>query len=165
MRVPTIALVLTAPVALALALALALGGCGGGSAMSKSEFVRKANAVCADQKPQLDKLGTPNVDVQSGDLTNAQLSEVADFFDAGVKIQRATVSKLRDLGYPKGDQATLTKIYDRADKGTDEIAAAADAARAGDLKKLRSALEAGTDDLDAAQHAINAYGLDTCGNA
>jgi hypothetical protein len=146
---------------------VALAGCGGGggSGISRTSYVRKANAVCANQKTQLDELHAPTVDVQSNDLTKAQLTQVADFFDAGVSIQRATISKLRALGYPKGERSTLTSIYDRADKGAGEIADASKAARAGDLKRMRSSLEAGTNDLDAAQHEINAYGLDKCGSA
>lgn len=148
------------------ALALTLAACGGGgSGMSKASYVRRANAICANQKTQLDQLRAPTVDVQSNDLTRAQLASVADFFDAGVKIQRSTVLKLRSLGYPKGDRTTLTRIYDQADTGADELADASKAARAGDMKQLRSTLEHGTNDLDAAQHEINAYGLDKCGSA
>ena len=159
MRVRTIATCLTT------ALTVTLTACGGGSGMSKADYVRKGNAICADQKHDVDALQTPDVDVQSNDLTKTQLTEVADFFEAGVRIQRATVTKLRGLGYPKGDRATLTKVYDQADEGADEMEAAGNAARAGDVSKMRPALEQGTNDLDAAQHAINAYGLDKCGSA
>ncbi len=146
--------------------ALTLTACSGdGSGMSRADYVRKGNAVCADQRRAVDAIETPNVDVQSNDLTRAQLAEVAAFFDTGARIQHATVAKLRALGYPKGDRATLTKIYDEADRGADSIQQAANAARAGDLARMRSALDTGTTDLDAAQHAVNAYGLDKCGSA
>jgi hypothetical protein len=154
-----------ATVVLLAAPALALGACGSGTkTISKADYVRRGDTICADGQKQVQRLQAPDVD-PNGDLTKAQQQAVGDFLERGVKIQNDLVTKLRDLGSPPGDSKRLATIYDTSDAGADQIQKAADAAHAGRLATFRTEYATGNATLERAQREIIAYGLTRCGSS
>jgi hypothetical protein len=145
------------------ALALAACGSSGGKTVSKAEFLRKGNDLCATAKTDVDKLKSPDADPQS-DLTKAQLKEIGDYLDKAIPIQNRLIGKLRDLGAPAGDASKLSKLYDESDSGTKELTTAANQAHNGNQASFRDHLKKGGDKLDAAQKGVTDYGLDKCGS-
>jgi hypothetical protein len=156
-----------ATVSLFVIAGLALGACGSDTkTISKADYVRKGNQVCVDGSVQVRNVErkAPNVDL-NGDLTKAQLKAVGDVLVKAVKIQNDLIKKLRGLGSPKGDSATLEKIYDTSDTGASQVDKAADAAHANKLPTFRTEYAKGLDTLAQAQRKIVSYGLTKCGNS
>ena len=103
----------------ACALALLVTACGssGGSekTIAKADYVKQANAICAAASTDLDKVSSKI----GADATEADLEKfLTDDLVPNVKGQ---IDKLRDLGYPEGDKATLSGILDDADQVLDDI--------------------------------------------
>jgi hypothetical protein len=102
---------------------LLLASCGGsdsnsnsGATISKADFVEKANAFCAtaneNVKKAQDALGaSPTQEQLTSFLTDAVAPEYDD-----------TLSKIRDLGFPAGDEALLGGLLDKAETVVADIA-------------------------------------------
>jgi hypothetical protein len=104
------------PVLVALALTLALaGGCGGGSntttkstataaAITKTEFVTKANAICAAADPNLQ---AENAKLAAHPTPAAVVSAVQTVYVPAIEGQ---ITAIKSLGTPAGDQATVSRM-------------------------------------------------------
>jgi aryl-alcohol dehydrogenase-like predicted oxidoreductase len=105
------------PVLIAVALALALaGGCGGGSstttkstataaaAITKTEFVTKANAICAAADPNLQ---AENAKLAAHPTPAAVVSAVQTLYAPAIEAQ---ITAIKSLGTPAGDQATVSRM-------------------------------------------------------
>ena len=100
---------------LAFILPLALlVGCGG-SDISKSEFVKKANKICADGNKKIEAAGKSLGDNPSEDDVKKAVT------DKLVPAVQDQVDKIRDLGFPKADKAKLEKIFDDSQTALDKI--------------------------------------------
>lgn len=153
-----------AAVTLAVTAAIAVGACGGGSShLSKKDFVKKADAICAAGSKKIDKLDSPNFDPTSENLSKAQLSDAARFLDQAVTIQSANVEDIKKLDAPSGDQKTVNGFLSAVDKGDSQMRDAASAARAGDDAKFRSAFDQAGKTLSDASSKAKDYGLQECG--
>jgi hypothetical protein len=138
------------------AVALVAGGCGSRSGrLSKSEFVKQANAICAkyEQRVQKRMAGIP-----AGD--EAQL---ASSIEKVLPVIREGNDELRSLKPPDG----LQGHYDRWMKIADaEVAAASklqNALRKGDRQAIQSAFaELQTKDVDQDRLARQELGLNGC---
>lgn len=136
--------------------ALLAGGCGSkGNRLSKSEFVKQANAICAkyEQRVQKRMAGIP-----AGD--EAQL---ASSIEKVLPVIREGNDELRSLKPPEG----LQGHYDRWMKIADaEVAAASklqNALRKGDRQAIQSAFaELQTKDVDQDRLARQELGLNGC---
>jgi hypothetical protein len=102
-------------IAIAGMLMVALGteGCGGGSgstkstattAITKAEFVAKANAICASADPAL---SAANAKLASDPIPAVIAAAVKDTYVPSVEAQ---ITGIRALGTPSGDQATVTRM-------------------------------------------------------
>jgi hypothetical protein len=137
-------------------VAFVAGGCGSKSArLSKSEFVKQANAICAkyEQRVQKRMAGIP-----AGD--EAQL---ASSIEKVLPVIREGNDELRSLKPPDG----LQSHYDRWMKIADaEVAAASklqNALRKGDRQAIQSAFaELQTKDVDQDRLARQELGLNGC---
>lgn len=119
---------------------------GNTSSISKAEFLKKGNKLCKSVMDKVDK------EAQSQGLDSASTSKQADFIKNRIVPEYSKlISNLRALGYPKGDEQTLKKIYAKAD------------ARVAQYKKdPKAALNNnGTSDIDK---QFDAYGLTACGS-
>lgn len=119
---------------------------GNGPTISKADFLKKGNKLCKSVMDKVDK------EAQSQGLDSASTSKQADFIKNRIVPEYSKlISNLRALGYPKGDEQTLKKIYAKAD------------ARVAQYKKdPKAALNNnGTSDIDK---QFDAYGLTACGS-
>jgi hypothetical protein len=87
--------------------ALALAACGGSSALSRSELVKKADAICADAQNQASHIAAPT-----------SLQDInAAYIDPVTKIVDRTMSKLEALK-PDSSASSDWNAYISAVKGT-----------------------------------------------
>lgn len=154
-------------VTLAVAAAIGVGACGGGgsSHLSKKDFVKKANAICAASSKKLDKISAPEVDPTADNLSQAQLKDLADFLQQGVALQSSSTHQIRKLNPPAADEGTVKSMLDMVDKGDAQFRDAISAARANDGAKFREQFTTAGKTLNDASAKAKDYGLDTCGSA
>jgi hypothetical protein len=77
---------------------LLLAACGGGSSLSKSEYVAQAEAICKDTNKQIDALSTPT------DPASFQ-----KLIEDSIKIADSATSRIKALDPPSDDKADLQK--------------------------------------------------------
>jgi hypothetical protein len=139
-----------------LAAGLLAAGCGSSdksgekSSITKAEFVKKGNAICAQGNKKIEaqgqKLFGPNKKP-----SKAKLEEFAStVLLPSVEDQ---VNKIRALGAPKGDEAKVKAILDAADQGVQK----------GKQDPL-SLTNEGADPFAKANRLAKAYGLKVCGS-
>lgn len=112
-------------------------GCGSGESTSditKAEFVKKANAICADYTEQrlaaAEKEYNKKVQ-QESQVTGssaqkklaAELEEIGEKLlqETTVPILRTQAKKLKALGAPSGDEETVEAMLNSFEKATDEV--------------------------------------------
>ncbi len=95
-----------APVA--VAAIVGLFGCGP-AVVPRAEFLRRANAVCANTADRLADLAAPRLAVR------ARPEAVAGYVDAYVAELRQELANLRLIGYPPGERRTWERAYDAVD--------------------------------------------------
>jgi hypothetical protein len=143
---------------MAVVLIAALGACsssgGGSKGLSKSEFIKKAEAICVAADAKSSKVSDT---LESGNPSVAQVKSA--YTDQLIPILRGEVHDLGALQPPAADQATIKKMLDDLSAGVDEAKANVEAAQTqADLSKITE--PAG---MQAASVAAKAYGLPTCG--
>ena len=106
-------------------LAVGTAGCGGGedttedetiAALSKSEFVSKANAICREGNRETDA-AFEGFDSETSDAEAETVIE--DTFVPSVQQQ---IDEIGDLGAPEGDEAKVDHMLDLAQADLDRIA-------------------------------------------
>lgn len=118
-----------------LALALALAGCGGGggstessestSALSKAEFVKKGNAICASTEKEIEANVEKFTKEQNFSATKPpsekQIAELAE--QVLVPKVRQQLDEIRALGTPSGDEGEVEAILAAAEEALRETEA------------------------------------------
>ena len=137
-------------IATVLIVGLGVAGCGSSgssdtvTAISKSEFLAKGNAICTKGNAESiamaakafgDKRPTP--------------AELKDFFKAQAPLIQGQIDQIRALGAPSGDEDTVKQMLDLAQA---------------DLDKLKSnpALAANQNQFDDFTKVARPYGLTAC---
>jgi hypothetical protein len=101
----------------ALAIGLGAAGCGGGSrsttstpttAITKAEFVAKANAICGKGDPVLLEAGVK----LASHPTKAQIAALVK--GTYVPTIEAQITEVKALGAPSGDQAAVARMFSLA---------------------------------------------------
>jgi hypothetical protein len=92
----------------ALATIVGVLGCGP-SAISRAEFERRGNAICAATAARVDRLAAPRL------VSTTQPEVVAGYVDAYVAELRQELSDLRLLGHPPGAGRPLGAAYQALD--------------------------------------------------
>ena len=133
-----------------LALVVAFGvlsscGDGGGSKISKAEFITKANARCTILNGQMDEASA---------AVTTEEEQIAFFTDALVPDLRAAMSDIRALGFPKGDEALLDGLMDQTEDVLTQISA-----------DPASFVGSQVDPFAEINAQLAAYGLTVCGQA
>jgi hypothetical protein len=146
-------------------LALGAAGCGsdkkdssstnGSSAsISKKEFLRKGNAICAAGNKEINSQGKKLFGTQQKQKKPSK-SEMRQFATVVLipSVQKQ-VDQIKALGTPKGDEAKVNAILDAAQQGIDES------------KKNPLVLtdEGGKDPFKKANKLARDYGLKVCGS-
>lgn len=126
-----------------------IAGCGGSARLSKAEFLKKGNAICAKGNAEIQAAGRKQF---TKPPTPAQL---VPFVKTTVipSVQRQ-IDQVRKLKPPKSDEATVKDILDSAQ-------AALDKAKANPLLLATN----GPGPFAEANRKAKAYGLTTCGSS
>ncbi len=116
-----------AAIAAALIVGLAAGGCGSSSSSSKStsstattaltkpEFLAKANAICTNGQKQIDAAGAK----LGKNPTQAQIAAAVRTSD--VPSIQAQIAGIRALSAPSGEQATVTSMLNLAQADLNKV--------------------------------------------
>lgn len=142
----------TAPVVLAVATLLGCRG-GGGDALSKREFVARANRICEKSNARVAQVRPPSP-------TDA--TAVADAIDRVVEVQRASLRDLRGLEPPERDEPGVDHWLDSVDAALDEMTVVERAVRRGDQVRADEANERGDTLAEEAEAFADAYGIVAC---
>ena len=167
---------------LGLAAMLAIAGCGGGnttthtdtqtvttgkgSTPTRSEFIKQADAICANYRPKAARLEREIQDI--GQPQNVeQLHRVADLYRqlaAGVARQ---AEKLRKLTPPAGDESIIDNWLSTGQTTTSlarDFADAIDAAKGTNGSRLRSLAKQISAYSSKARGIAQGYGFKVCGS-
>ena len=138
-------------------VAFAFAACGddddGGA--TKSEFIEKADAICAEGEEKNEQLVRESV----ADPANPKGSEVLEYLRAAIPLQRDTIEQIRDLEKPEGDEDQINEFLDKVESATDE------AERIDDPQKALALVEASDTPADPfyeANKVAEDYGLEEC---
>lgn len=142
---------------LAVGAALVASGCGGDddedtttAALSKSEFVDQADAICAKGDKQINQAGA---DVFGGGQQPSEQEQEKFVTDTVIPRTQQQVDGIRALPAPEGDEDQISAILDSADAG---------------LKRMESDPSlltegGGANPLAEASNLARNYGLKVCG--
>jgi hypothetical protein len=144
-----------------LAAALIASGCGGGdsssngsssssstpsgTALSKDEFISKADQICAEGDAQIDKGGQAFAGTKGGKVDELVNTVIAPGL-------RNEIDQLRKLTPPEGDQAAVKDFLDTLERGVDQMEA--------DPTQLAGG--AALDTIIKARGLALAYGMSSC---
>ena len=129
---------------------------GGGEALTKQEWIAKADAICADAQERIQKLGDPGTD----------LSKLAELTGDAKEILEAEVAAIRDLNPPPGDEQQIDAMLAQVENGSEALEALIEAATSGDISKLQEITAEGSEFSKASAEAdrlASDYGLKECG--
>jgi hypothetical protein len=113
------------PLAALLALAAGCGG-GGSKTLSHGDFVKQANAICADYNKRIKALGQPNT-----------ISDLVTFSEKALPIAKEDVGKFKKLKPPKEDEAGWKAYGAQGDKVIDTIGKLHDEAKRNDAAGIQ----------------------------
>jgi hypothetical protein len=136
-----------------LSLALAISACGSSSsdttttaALSKSEFLKKGNAICAKGNKKINQIGAQTFS-KNKKPTSAQLKQ---FTAQAVPLIQQQIDGVKALGAPAGDSAKVNQITSEAQAALDKV------------KNNPQTFTQG-DPFKKANQAASSYGLTACG--
>jgi hypothetical protein len=140
-------------VAALIAAAVVVAGCGS-SALGKSAYISRGDAICKDTGTAEAKVKAP----PKGDLpaTATYLRTSADLIDA-------ELAKLRKLAKPKGDGQRLGDLLSREGDAITVLRNAAEAAAAGDRTKADTLFAQAQGQLSDVGAGLRDYGFTVCG--
>jgi hypothetical protein len=137
-----------AGVATLLVVGALVAGCGDSNddALSKSEFVAKANAVCTTNNKKIEDAA--NDTFSKGRPSAADLEKFTT--QTVVPVSQDTIDKIKDLSPPKDDEDQVNAILASAQTTTDK------------LKADPSSNSESNDPYAETNKLAKAYGLDAC---
>lgn len=126
-------------IAVAMLLLVVGVGCGGGSDdttsdITKAQFVKKADFICADYKSKRlaaaekeynpkQRQGSHTVGSKATEELEAELRELAEklLHETTIPLIRTQQEKLEALGAPAGDEEKVEQMLDNMEKATGEL--------------------------------------------
>ncbi len=128
------------------AVCVVAAGCGGGNRLSKREFLKQGNAICAKGTRKIDRLGLTAFKTP-GHPTPAET--VAFAKTVAVPITQSELDQLRALKRPKGDENSVKTLLDKAQAAVDRV-------------RAHPTLLGQANGSDEANALARAYGLTAC---
>jgi len=142
------------------ALAALAAGCGGDDALSKADYVKQGNKICADFETSIAKDAKK---VLAGLRSEKDLTpdKARAFFDTALPKFDAAVEDLDDLAPPEGDEDKVQAIIDAGKADSKNIAKAKK-----DDQAIRALLlnVGGAGATPKFAKTVKAYGLTKCGS-
>jgi hypothetical protein len=139
------------PAASLLALLLLLPACGGSAPLSRAEYVRQADAVCARYARTIAGLGTPR-----------RPREIVRFTSRAIVELDRTLEQERDLKPPARLEPLKRRWLAAAARVRTDMVAVRRAARANDFAAIEAALEQGVRHDDRSNALARELGLRVC---
>jgi hypothetical protein len=129
--------------------ALLVAGCGGSSeeALSKSEFLKQGNAICAQQTKAREEAISELI--QSVDPSEGQKAIRKEAAEKAVDLYEGATKDIAELAAPKGDEAKVKAIIQSMEDSAASIRANPQSAFVGHP-------------FDKANKAVESYGLKDC---
>jgi hypothetical protein len=165
---------LTFGVVLVAALATLAASCGGGggssssTALSKTDFISQADAICTkyDQQFTNDVQPTyPSSDPTAASTSDEDVKKFADPLSATHDLYSKQLDELRALTPPADFQTQYASALSSLDTSLSAISEAADAAANADRQGVTVAVQKGQTASTAANTIAQAYGLKVCGKS
>ena len=137
--------------------ALAVSGCGGGGGssqrLSRDEYVRQADAICAQILKEEKALPTPS-----------SIDEIPAYVDKALPIADELIAKIEDLDPPATMEQGVKSWLDKTESSRSELTKLRSAAQGGDATKVREVATTGSR-LDSERSSLaRTIGLTTCAN-
>jgi hypothetical protein len=128
-----------------------LSGCGGSDRLSRDDYAKKADAVCAKYNRRIQALRQPRT-----------VSGISAFTAEAIPIARRGDDELRTLEPPQGDEETAKRWLAANEEVVAAITRLGTAARRGDRAGIRKALREGTRANGRAKRLARKLGLRVC---
>ena len=119
--------------------------------LSKAEYVRRADAICAEYDRRLESLPDPE-----------NVAGIADVAAEALPIAREGARKLRALRPPEDVEPTVQRWLARNDENIERMEELRDAARAGDTTKVQRIASAAVENERRADALARRIGLQQC---
>ena len=123
--------------------------------LSRQEFLREANEVCADSDSELQEIEDTLRDAETPE-------DVADAIDRGIPIVEDGIDELRDLEPPEDLEDDVDRWVELNEESAAELEELRDAARDGDAERTREIAERGRETDREADELAREIGLDDC---
>jgi hypothetical protein len=126
-------------------------GCGGGNGVTRAEWARDADAICAEYERRYDSLGTAD-----------ELPDLARLLDRAIALlgeERAAIDRLEAS---KEDEPWVRQLLVHLEKARTAAGRARTAARRGDENAVMVAIGESDSAAAQAQHVARDLGADTC---
>jgi hypothetical protein len=140
---------------LGILAALVGAGCGGDETLSKEEYVSRLNAMCEDFSAREKQIGEPQT--------------IADLVTKGPRVlhafEQTILEETRDLKAPDEIADQAERLADLAEQQRDAIADLIDAAKNGDIVKVRQLASRNQALNEQANSITRELGAETCGTA
>ena len=157
---------LGAGVATAVVALVGCGGNGGGStatALSKADYIAKADAICAQKQQQRSQLVTKVQNAIASGVSASDAHRVHDISNQAADYVDQLASELQALPKPTGDEQRLDTLLSTVRAEATDIRHFADAVDSHDASQIRSFGEAANSDGAKAVAIAQGYGFTVCG--
>lgn len=124
----------------------------GGETISKSEYVQKANAICADANRRIRALGQPSGSIREQAALARQVNEIT----------RSTVIRVSALPAPEADAPMLDALYRQALQAVRAGDRSTRAIERGDAAAANKAFARGATLIAEVNNGLAQYGLTEC---
>jgi hypothetical protein len=121
--------------------------------LSKSEFVAKANDICADSKAQIAQIAAPSL---------ADPVAVETAVAQAVAIHRRALRELRELDPPERDEPGIKAWLQEVNGAVEQMEAVRQGLADGDSEAIAEASEKGDAFTTDAEAFADAYGVNEC---
>ena len=139
-------------IALAVVITGLVAGCGGGSSrLSKADYAKQADAICAKYNAKIRALGRPTA-----------VSGLPAYVDKALPLARKGDDELRGLKPPKDEERKAKEWLDQNDSVVGSMERLRDAAKKGDRPGIQAALTEASSANRAANGLARRLGLNVC---
>jgi hypothetical protein len=142
-------------------LVLVLVGCGGSSAVSKADFIKRADAICTTEHAQAKAIVPPRFN--PAHATKQDMPAAARFFDRFAPVFGGAVAQLDKLSRPTQDRALLDQTLAKADGLAAADNSARQAADKGDPSGFKLAFAQIVSIGPSARALAKQFGFNVCG--
>ena len=136
--------------------AAACGGSGHPAALSKADYIKAGNAICAEADAKTEA-------IPGGQPTASDMGAWKSYLDKAIPITRDEAARLKAITPPSADKATIDSLLALVATLLVQAERARSAAAAGDTSSFGTALNALSSSSNKANQISIAYGLTVCG--